>query len=97
MTVTLGLFLMATGASLGALDTSKPLGEPLGPPVRDGYVYTHSYEHVDVWVDVSTKETVLVREGDTDGDGLPNLWENRNFGGETNAVGTQEVTRKGGN
>ncbi|MDF7826523.1 putative glycoside hydrolase [Pontiellaceae bacterium B12227] len=29
-----------------------PLGEPLGPPVRNGYIFTRSYEHLDVWLNV---------------------------------------------
>ncbi|VGO13047.1 hypothetical protein PDESU_01601 [Pontiella desulfatans] len=33
-----------------------PLGEPLGPPVQDGYVFTRSYEHVEVWLNVETEE-----------------------------------------
>ncbi len=32
----------------------NPLGEPLGPPVQDGYIFTRSYEHVDVWLNVET-------------------------------------------
>jgi len=35
---------------------NKPLGEPLGSPVRDGYEFTRSFEHVDVWVNVLTSE-----------------------------------------
>ncbi len=31
-----------------------PLGEPLGPPIRNGYIFTRSYEHVDVWLNVET-------------------------------------------
>ncbi|MFC1765938.1 putative glycoside hydrolase [Planctomycetota bacterium] len=38
---------------------NRPLGPPLGDPVRNGTVYTRSYEHVDVWVDLSTEEAVL--------------------------------------
>lgn len=37
-----------------------PLGAPLGPPVRNGYVYTRSFEHVDVWLNVETEECRLV-------------------------------------
>ena len=35
------------------------LGAPLGPPTKDGYVYERSYENVDVWVNLVTKEAVL--------------------------------------
>ena len=34
----------------------RPLGKPLGAPVRNGYIYTRSYEKVNVWVNVETKE-----------------------------------------
>ncbi|VGO12223.1 hypothetical protein PDESU_00774 [Pontiella desulfatans] len=40
-------------------ELNRPLGKPLGDPVKDGYVYTRSYEHVDVWVNVETLEAVL--------------------------------------
>jgi hypothetical protein len=36
---------------------NRPLGPPLGAPVRDGYVYARSYQYVDVWVDISTRQT----------------------------------------
>ena len=64
----------------------NPLGAPLGPPVRDGYVFTRSFEHVDVWLDVETEESVLAWDWeDIDSDGLDDLWEFRNFGSETSA------------
>ena len=37
----------------------NPLGKPLGPPVKDGYIYTRSFEHVDVWLDVENKKSRL--------------------------------------
>ena len=68
---------------------SRPLGRPLGDPARDGYVYTRSYEHVDVRVDIATGEALLAWDSlDTDADGMPDLWEWRNFNGTTNAVAT---------
>ncbi|MDF7826658.1 putative glycoside hydrolase [Pontiellaceae bacterium B12227] len=70
---------------------NRPLGAPLGDPSRNGYVYTRSYEHVDVWVDVDSKETVLAWDSvdaDADADGLNDLWEYRNFGNVTNAAAT---------
>lgn len=39
---------------------SHPLGPPLGPPVKDSYVYTRSFEHVDVWVNVETEQAQLI-------------------------------------
>ncbi|MDF7823870.1 putative glycoside hydrolase [Pontiellaceae bacterium B12227] len=68
---------------------NRPLGAPLGDPTRNGYVYTRSYEHVDVWVNVGSGETVFAWDSvDTDADGLNDLWEYRNFGNVTNAVPT---------
>jgi hypothetical protein len=37
----------------------RPLGKPLGDPIKDGYVYTRSYEKLDVWVNVETKEAKI--------------------------------------
>ncbi len=37
----------------------NPLGAPLGPPVKNGYVFTRSFEHVDVWLNVETEECKL--------------------------------------
>lgn len=37
----------------------KPLGQPLGPADRSGYVYRRRYEHLDVRVDIQRKEAVL--------------------------------------
>jgi hypothetical protein len=67
----------------------RPLGKPSGDPVRNGYVYTRSYEHVEVRVDISTGEALLAWDSvDSDGDLMPDLWEYRNFGNMTNAVAT---------
>ncbi|MDF7823562.1 putative glycoside hydrolase [Pontiellaceae bacterium B12227] len=69
---------------------NRPLGAPLGDPTRDGYIYTRSFEHVDVWLDVDSKETVFAWDSvDADADGLNDLWEYRNFGNITNAVPTE--------
>ena len=40
-------------------ELQRPLGEPLGDAVREGWIYTRSFEHVDVWVDVSAKKAKL--------------------------------------
>jgi hypothetical protein len=40
-------------------ELNHPLGAPLGDPVRNGTIYMRSYPYVDVWVDISTKQTVL--------------------------------------
>jgi len=37
----------------------KPLGRPLGPPARDGFVYTRRFEHLDVRVDIRNKTARL--------------------------------------
>jgi hypothetical protein len=37
----------------------QPLGEPLGPPERNGYIFTRSFEHVDVWLNVENDEAKL--------------------------------------
>jgi hypothetical protein len=43
---------------------NRSLGEPLGSPVRDGYIYTRSFEYVDVWVNLETFEAELTwRDG----------------------------------
>ena len=34
----------------------NPLGKPLGPPMKDGYIFTRSFEHVEVWLDVGKQE-----------------------------------------
>lgn len=36
---------------------SYKLGAPISEPVKNGYEYSRSYENVDVWVNVQTKET----------------------------------------
>ena len=52
-------------ALLGALrdheydEYHKPLGRPLGPAEKDGYVYTRRYEYLDVRVDIQETEAVL--------------------------------------
>jgi hypothetical protein len=38
---------------------SHRLGEPLGDPVKDGYVYTRSFEYVDVWLDLEAEKAIL--------------------------------------
>jgi hypothetical protein len=37
----------------------KPLGPPLGPATREGFVYTRRFEHVDVMVDLEKKQAKL--------------------------------------
>jgi hypothetical protein len=37
----------------------KKLGAPKGPALKDGYVYTRSFEHLDVWLDIKNKKAVL--------------------------------------
>ena len=33
----------------------KPLGEPKGDAAKDGWIYTRSFEHAEVWVDLSKR------------------------------------------
>jgi len=40
-------------------ELSRPLGEPAGDATRNGWIYTRSFEHVDVWLDVSEKTAKL--------------------------------------
>jgi hypothetical protein len=40
-------------------ELQRPLGPPKGDAIRDGWVFTRSFEHVDVWVDVSEKTARL--------------------------------------
>ncbi|KGL62193.1 putative glycoside hydrolase [Polaribacter sp. Hel1_85] len=35
------------------------LGEPLADPVKNGYIYERSFENLDLWVNIETKETVF--------------------------------------
>ena len=37
----------------------KPLGAPLGPATRAGWVYTRRFEHLDVRVDLERKQATL--------------------------------------
>jgi hypothetical protein len=37
----------------------RPIGPPLGPPRKNGYEYTRSFKHVDVWLNVETNEARL--------------------------------------
>lgn len=41
---------------------NSPLGAPLGPAVREGYVYTRKFEHADVWIDIK-KRKARINEG----------------------------------
>jgi hypothetical protein len=34
----------------------KPLGPPKGPAVKDGLVYTRSFDHADVWLDIGKRK-----------------------------------------
>jgi hypothetical protein len=34
----------------------KPLGPPKGPAVKNGLVYTRSFDHADVWLDIGKRE-----------------------------------------
>ena len=40
-------------------ELNRPLGEPLGPPTKDGYIFTRSFEYVDVWLNMETEECEL--------------------------------------
>ncbi len=40
-------------------ELNRPLGEPLGPPAKEGYIFTRSFEYVDVWLNMETEECKL--------------------------------------
>ena len=37
----------------------KPLGKPKGYAQKEGYIYTRSFEHLDVWLDIQNKKAKL--------------------------------------
>lgn len=75
---------------------SRPLGEPLGQAIKEGYVYNRSFEHLDVRVDVESEATLFAWDSvDSDGDGMDDRWEYRNFGGLTNAVASADADGDG--
>ncbi len=61
------LLLGIQGPTFGSLDWydefDRPLGEPLGDAVQDGWEYTREFEHVKVWVNINTKEAKIEWEG----------------------------------
>ncbi|MCX7013819.1 MAG: putative glycoside hydrolase [Candidatus Sumerlaeota bacterium] len=40
-------------------ELTRPIGPPFGPPKKNGYEYTRSFEHVNVWLNVETNESRL--------------------------------------
>ena len=44
-------------------ELDRPLGEPLGAAVQDGWEYTREFEHVKVWVNIETREARIEWEG----------------------------------
>ena len=40
-------------------ELNRPLGEPLGPPTKEGYIFTRSFKYVDVWLNMETEECEL--------------------------------------
>ena len=44
-------------------ELDRPLGEPLGDAVKDGWEYTREFEHVRVWVNIETKKARIEWEG----------------------------------
>jgi hypothetical protein len=40
-------------------ELNRPLGAPLGGPVKNGYIYTRSFEYVDVWLNLETEEATF--------------------------------------
>jgi len=40
-------------------ELSRPLGKPLAPAIRQGDVFTRSFEHLDVWLNVKTRDATL--------------------------------------
>ncbi len=41
------------------VDDPKSLGEPVGPAKKKGFVYTRSFKHADVWVDVGNQRAKI--------------------------------------
>jgi hypothetical protein len=71
---------------------NRPLGTPLGPPLKVGHEYTRSFEHVDVWVNVETKQASLVWADDADQDELADEWELAHFGSVFTQTGSDLAT-----
>ena len=42
---------------------NRPLGRPLGPPLKNGDTFTRHFEHLSVMVNIATEETTYVWDG----------------------------------
>lgn len=72
------------------------LGAPLADAVKNGYQYSRSFEHVDVWVNVDTEEYVLAWDHiDSDEDGMDDQWEFQHFGDTTSAEASADPDADG--
>ncbi|MCH6259019.1 putative glycoside hydrolase [Puniceicoccaceae bacterium K14] len=74
---------------------SRPLGEPFGPPVRNGYVYTRSFEHVDVYLDLESHSATLTWFDDPrpiPGDNTPPSPNPAGFSIPPTAISSSEIT-----
>ena len=40
-------------------ELTRSLGKPLSDPIKNGYIFTRSYENVDVWLDLETEKATL--------------------------------------
>lgn len=47
-------------------ELSRPLGKPSGPATRQGDVFSRSFEHLDLWVNLKTREAKLNWKQSTD-------------------------------
>ena len=47
-------------SQMGIEEFTKPLGKPLGPPLRSGDTFSRHFEHLSVKVNIATEETEFI-------------------------------------
>jgi hypothetical protein len=83
-------------------ELTRPLGPPLGPPVKNGFIYTRSFQYVDVWLNVETDEAVLTWKeiagerliGQDDFDGSQNFLSRTFSSTVNNASATWDIVNR---